>query len=115
VYQHDPPGASRFDAPEQAPFGKFAGAELKDFLFAKALECFEWNWSEGDVQDRVGDWHILKAKAGAFLSDAEVETIVARAAKVEKIAHNNAVYLRSRRAVRRAKKLQLIEKGEYYA
>jgi hypothetical protein len=98
VYQHRISSASGFDPPEQEPFQKFAGVELEDFLFAKALECFEHGWSEDDVQDRVGDWHILKAKAGAFLSDAEVETIVARAQKVEKIAHNNVVYLESRRA-----------------
>jgi hypothetical protein len=98
VYQHDPPGASGFDAPEQDPFPKFAGAELEDFLFAKALECFECGWSLSDTQDRVSDWHWLKASAGAFLDDAEVEAIVARAEKVEKIAHNNVVYLESRRA-----------------
>ncbi len=97
MYQHGISSASGFDAPEQDPFPKFAGAELEDFLFAKAFECFEWGWSEGDVQDRTADWHILKAKAGAFLSDAEVETIVARAAKVEKIAHNNVAPLDSYR------------------
>jgi hypothetical protein len=118
VYQHDPPGASGLDAADQEPFRKFAGAELEDFLFAKALECFEYDWSTADTQDRVSDWHILKARAGAFLDDAEVEAIVERAAKVEKIAHTNAIDLDSHRALkskRRAKKLQLIEKGEYYA
>jgi hypothetical protein len=90
VYQHHPPGASGFDAPEQDPFPKFAGAELQDFLLAKALECLEYGWSLPDTQDRVSDWHIHKARAGAFLDDAEVEAIVARAAKVEQIAHGMA-------------------------
>jgi hypothetical protein len=90
VYQHDSPSASGFDASEQEPFRKFAGAELEDFLLAKALECFAHHWSLSDTHDRVSDWHILKAKAGAFLDDAEVEAIVARAAKVEQIAHGVA-------------------------
>ncbi len=90
MYQHDPPGASGFDAPGQEPFRKFAGAELEDFLLGKALECFAYGWSLPHTQDRVSDWHIHKAKAGAFLDDAEVEAIVARAAKVEQIAHGVA-------------------------
>jgi hypothetical protein len=90
VYQHDPPSASGFDAPEQEPFQKFAGAELEDFLLAKALECFAYGWSLSDTQDWVSDWHWHKARAGAFLDDAEVEAIVARAEKVEKIAHGVA-------------------------
>ncbi len=106
MYQHDPPGASRFDAPCETrtpesfkdPSRKFAGTELEDFLLAKALECFAQGWSEGDIQDRVSDWHILKAKAGAFLDDAEVEAIVERAAKVEEIAQSNVVFLEPRPA-----------------
>jgi hypothetical protein len=90
VYQHDPPGASGFDAPGQEPFPKFAGAELEDFLLAKALECFAYGWSLSETLSWVSDWHIVKAKAGAFLDDAEVEAIVARAEKVEKIAHGVA-------------------------
>jgi hypothetical protein len=86
VYQHDPPGASGFDAPKQEPFQKFAGAELEDFLLAKALECFAYGWSLSETQSWVSDWHWHKARAGAFLDDAEVEAIVARAEKVEKIA-----------------------------
>jgi hypothetical protein len=99
VYQHDPPSASGFDTPEQGPFPKFAGAELEDFLFAKALECFAYGWSLSDVQDWVSDWHILKAKAGAFLDDAEVEAIVARAEKVAPAAPDNVVSIDSRPAL----------------
>ena len=103
MYQHDPPGASGFDAPGQDPFPKFAGAELEYFLFAKALECFEYDWSLSDTQDRVSDWHWLKARAGAFLDDAEVEAIAARAEKVEKIAHGNVASLDSHRKNPRTK------------
>jgi hypothetical protein len=85
VYQHDPPGASGFDAPGQDPFPKFAGLELEDFLLLKAIEYFTDGWSLSEVQERVSDWHIFKAAIGAVLSDAEVEAIVARAEKVEKI------------------------------
>jgi hypothetical protein len=88
VYQQEPPGASNPDAPSDPilrKFRKFAGTELEDFLLAKALECFAHGWSESDTQDRVDDWNILKAKAPeAFLDEAQVEAIVARAAKLEK-------------------------------
>ncbi len=40
MYQHSSSSASNPDAPEQGPFPKFAGDELDDFLFAKALEFF---------------------------------------------------------------------------
>jgi len=94
VYQQEPPGASNFDARgptgQQAEldpfFPKFAGTELEDFLLAKALECFAHGWSESDTLDRVDDWNVFKAKAAALLDDTEVEAIVARAAKLEKIA-----------------------------
>jgi hypothetical protein len=103
VYQHSPPGASGFDA----PFRKFAGDELEDFLLGKALECFAHGWSLPDTQDRVSDWHIFKAEVGAVLDDAEVEAIVARAEKVEKIAgvphDDNVVYLQPRPATGIAK------------
>ena len=103
VYQHNVSGASGFDPPEQEPFQKFAGAELEDFLLAKALECFEEGLSLSETQDRVSDWHWHKAKAGAFLDDAEVEAIVARSEKVEKIAHSNVASLDSHRKNPRTK------------
>ncbi len=101
MYQHDPPSTP--DPPER--FRKFAGDELKDFLLAKALECFACGWSLPDVQDRVADWHILKAEIGAFLSDDDVAEIVARAEKVareilpphEPAHEGNVVYLKRAR------------------
>jgi len=97
VYQHEHPGASGFDA----PFRRFAGAELEDLLLAKALECFAHGWSLPRVQDRIFDWHLFKARPGAFLDDDEVEAIVARAEKMGTIIpQTNVVYLESARASR---------------
>ena len=86
MYQHAPPDAPGFDAER---FRKFAGAELEDFLLARALECFADGWSQADVRDRVCDWNTYKAQLGAFLDDAEVEAIVARAEKVAPTAPAN--------------------------
>ena len=78
VYQHSSPGA-----PDSGgPFPKFAGDELKDFLFAKAIECFSHGWGRSEVHCRVEDWHILKAAIGSVLSDEEVEGIVVRAERI---------------------------------
>ena len=97
MYQHDPPGASNPDA----PYRRFAGAELEDLLLARALECFAYGWSQSDVRDRVTDWNLFKAKPEAFLDDAKVEAIVARAEKMGTIIpQTNVVYLESARASR---------------
>jgi hypothetical protein len=98
LYQHSISSASGFDAPERGPFPKFAGDELDDFLFAKALEYFGNGWSLSDVQEWVSDWHILTAAIGAVLSDDDVQAIVARAERVGPIAceANNVISLDSR-------------------